>query len=90
MYRVILKNEETGEELMNETYLKVLMLLETEDEMRCAEVVMNDNLIGMAEKIASSTKFRNAAKLAGVMEKIKDDMNPDAEDSPLSKLLGGL
>lgn len=65
--RITEVNKDTGEEteLMDDRFHTVCMLAEQADnETKMVEVMLNENLMGLASMIAASTKHRMAARLA--------------------------
>ena len=93
-YRFIV-NEilENGEEVerSNEIVRNINALAECyDDENHMMELVMNDNLVGIAAKIAGSKKFRPASKLASVMLDMDTERMAELEDTLSGLIEGGI
>jgi NifU-like protein involved in Fe-S cluster formation len=54
-----------------------------------AEVLLNDNLIGIASKLVCGKKVNEAMKLAAVMTKILEDRAGNAENDLLRAIMEG-
>lgn len=88
-------NEETGEtrELLNEDenkFKSVVLTGECKDEERCAEVLINTNLMQIAALIASGRKLSIAAKLAMVAMQAREERMSGIEDLLSSSIEGGI
>ena len=93
LYRVVITeiDPETKAEKevhVDELYKNVTMIADYADRNTMAEVVLNDNLVGIAVKLASGEKVNEAMKLAAVMTKILDDIAGKAENSLLRAIMG--
>jgi hypothetical protein len=93
LYRVVITeiDPETKAEKevhVDELYKNVTLIADCADRNTMAEVVLNDNLIGIAAKLAGGEKVSEAMKLAAVMAKILDDRAGKAENSLLRAIMG--
>lgn len=93
LYRVVITeiDPETKAEKevhVDELYKNVTLIADCADRNTMAEVVLNDNLIGIAVKLAGGEKVSEATKLAAVMTKILDDRAGKAENSLLRAIMG--
>jgi hypothetical protein len=93
LYRVVITeiDPETKAEKevhVDELYKNVTLIADCADRNKIAEVVLNDNLIGIAAKLAGGGKVSEAMKLAAVMAKILDDRAGKAENSLLRAFMG--
>lgn len=93
LYRVVITeiDPETKAEKevhVDELYKNVTLIAECAYRNTMAEVVLNDNLIGIAAKLAGGEKVSEAMKLAAVMAKILDDRAGKAENSLLRAFMG--
>lgn len=93
LYRVVVTeiDPETKAEKevhVDELYKNVTLIADCADRNAMAEVVLNDNLVGIATKLAVGKKVSEAMKLAAVMAKILDDRAGNAEDSLLRAIMG--
>jgi hypothetical protein len=93
LYRVVITeiDPETKAEKevhVDELYENVTMIADCADGEKMTEVVLNDNLIGIAKKLVSGDKVCEAMKLATVMTKILDDRAGKAENSLLRAFMG--
>ena len=73
---------------IDEVYKNVTLIADCAHRKKIAEVVLNDNLIGIAAKLASCEKVSEAMKLAAVMTKILDDRAGKTENSLLREIMG--
>ena len=73
---------------VDEYYKNVTLIADCADRNAMAEVVLNDNLIGIAQKLASGEKVSEAMKLAEVLTKLLDDRAGKAENSLLRAIMG--
>lgn len=92
LYRVVITeiDPETKAEKevhVDEIYQNVTLIADFADRKAMAEVVLNDNLIGIAAKLAGGEKVSEAMKLAAVMTKILDDRAGKAENSLLRAIM---
>jgi hypothetical protein len=93
LYRVVITeiDPETKAEKevhVDELYQNVTLIADCADRNAMAEVVLNDNLIGIAAKLACGEKVKEAMKLAAVMTNILDDRAGKAENSLLRAIMG--
>lgn len=93
MYRLRITeiHEDGTEEIIHDEKTPGLFtIVESEDGDRFAEIVLHQNLVGMASKIAQSDHVRKAAELMHVLEGATNKMRGEgAENSLLSQILGG-
>jgi len=73
---------------VDELYKNVTLIADCADRNTLAEVVLNDNLIGIAAKLACCEKVSEAMKLAAVMTKLLDDRAGRGENSLLRAIMG--
>lgn len=93
LFRVVITEIDPETKAENEVYLdelykNVTLIADCADRNKIAEVVLNDNLIGIAAKLASGEKVKEAMKLAAIMMKIHDDKAGKAENSLLRAIMG--
>ena len=92
MYRLtITKIHEDGKEeiIHDDKSCGFFAIVESEDGERFCEIVNNQNLLGMANKISQSEHVRKAAELMLALEGFTNKMRGEsAENSLLSHLLG--
>jgi hypothetical protein len=92
LYRVqvVEINPESGteKEIMDETFTGFALTADCGDG-NCCEAIVNDRIIDIAGRIASGEKLNRAARLAGVMLKMKRgfDVN-EAEEALLDAIIG--
>lgn len=72
---------------LDEMYTGLTVVAECEDG-RMAEVMMHENLMGLACKLASGSKTKTAVRLAAVLMDIKKDDAENAETALLRALMG--
>ncbi len=73
---------------VDELYKNVTLIADCADRESMTEVVLNDNLIGIAAKLASGEKVKEAMQLATVLTKILGDRAGNAENSLLREIMG--
>jgi hypothetical protein len=93
LYRVVITeiDPETKAEKevhVDSLYQNVTLIADLADRKAIEEVVLNDNLIGIAAKLACGEKVKEAMKLAAVMTNILDDRAGKAENSLLRAIMG--
>lgn len=93
LYRVVITeiDPETKAEKevhVDELYQNVTLIADCADRKTVAEVVLNDNLIGIAAKLAGGEKVSEAMKLAAAMTQILDSIAGKAENSLLRAIMG--
>ena len=93
LYRVVITeiDPETKAEKevhVDELYKNVTIIADCADRKSMAEVVLNDNLIGIAAKHACGEKVSEAMKLAEAMTRIHDSIAGKAENSLLRAIMG--
>lgn len=54
------------------------------------EIVLHDNIMGLAQKIHQSKNFSKAAKLVSVLDGFRNRDSKDAEDALASMIFGGM
>lgn len=82
-------DEETGEEreVLNDEYEGFALYGDCGE--RFAEVLIHENIMGLASKLAQGNKSRVAIKLAQVLMMAKESVMGDMEDDLLNAMLGG-
>lgn len=93
LYRVVITEvyPESKAEIevhVDEFYKNVTLIADCADRKAMAEVVLNDNLIGIAEKLANGEKVNEAMKLAEFMTNILGARADKAENDLLRKIMG--
>jgi hypothetical protein len=93
LYRVVITeiDPETKAEKevhVDELYKNVTLIADCANRDAMAEVVLHDNLIGIATKLACGETVSEAMKLASVMTNILDDRAGKAENSMLRSIMG--
>lgn len=98
LYRVLVEEidpQKGGDPVvqLDETYTGFSLLGDCiEDEngnVRLNEVIMHDNIMNIAHKIAASKKFSMAAKMATIFAKFRGEVESDiAETEVMSDLMG--
>lgn len=73
---------------LDELYENVTLIADCADRNKLAEVVLNDNLIGIAAKLASCEKVKEAMKLAAAITQIIGDRAGKAENRLLRAIMG--
>ena len=86
---VVKVDQETNEEevVLDDTY-NGFTLSAICDDGRMAEVVMNDNIMGMASRFAQGKNTRAAVRLASVLLAMKRDDAENAENDLLRAIMG--
>ena len=92
LYRVVIteidpETKAETEVCVDELYKNVTLLADCADSKAMTEVVLNDNLIGIAAKLAASDKANEAMKLAAVMTEIFSDRAGKAENGLLHEIM---
>lgn len=82
-------DEETGEEreVLNEEYNGFTLYGDCGEKF--SEVMIHENLMGLASKLSQANKARIAIKLAQVLMMAKESSMGDLEDDLLNAILGG-
>lgn len=93
LYRVVITeiDPETKAEKevhVDELYKNVTLIADCADRKAMAEVVLNDNLISIAAKLAGGETVSEAMKLAAAMTQILDSRAGKAENSLLRAIMG--
>ncbi len=93
LYRVVITegDPESKAEMevhVDEFFKNVTLIADCADRKAMAEIVLNDNLIGIAAKLAGGDKVSEAMKLATAMTQILDSRAGKAENSLLRAIMG--
>ena len=88
--RVVGIDPATGaeEEVLADDYAGFLLLADCGDG-RMAEVIIHENIMGMATKLAQGKKTRDAVRLANVLMQMKSDAADSIESALLHAIAGG-
>jgi hypothetical protein len=86
---VVAVDPETNEEevVVDDTYTGFLLCANCGDG-KMAEVVMHDNIMDMANRLAQGKHTRAAVRLANVLMAMKRDDAEDAENALLREIMG--
>ena len=77
----------TQKEIMDERFCGFALTADCGDG-KCCEAIVNDKLVDIAARIASGEKLHKAARLAGVMMKMKAQFDSnEAEDALLRAIM---
>ena len=89
--RVVGVDPETGaeEQVLEDNYAGFLLLADCGDG-RMAEVIVHENIMGIATKLAQGKKTRDAVRLAHVFMEMKQDAADNAESALLNAIMGGI
>ena len=72
---------------LDEMYTGLTIVAECDDG-RMSEVLMHENLIGLACKLASGSKTKNAVRLAAVLMDMKKTDAENAENALMRAIMG--
>ena len=73
---------------IDEYYKNVTLVADCANRDTMAEVILHDNLIGIASKLAGGDKIREATKFASTMMQILEDKAGKGESSLFRAIMG--
>lgn len=92
LYRVVITeiDTENGTETveLDDQYMGLTLVADCADGERMSEIVLHDNVLNMANKLAAGSKTHKAVKLAAMMMDMKKDDAADAESALLRRIMG--